>query len=95
MYWHAPMAKYLIKVPGESGTPDAYAYAGTHGWSLMTNPDDATVWECEIDAQAAIDRAPNRIKFTGVLARAAQALPSHQPYRPDHRGRDRRPDQRE
>jgi hypothetical protein len=67
MYWHAPMAKYLIKVPGESGTPDAYAYAGTHGWSLMTNPDDATIWECEIDAQAAIDRAPNRIKFTGVI----------------------------
>jgi len=57
----------MIMLPDKVGDIPSYAQSGSKGWSLWHDKKFATSWEHEHDAIEAQKRAPNKIKFEGVV----------------------------
>ena len=59
--------RYMIMLPDKVGDIPSYACCGSYGWSLWHDKKFATSWEYERDAVEVQKRAPNKIKYDGVV----------------------------
>ena len=59
--------RYMIMLPDKVGDIPSYACCGSYGWSLWHDKKFATSREHKHDAVEAQKRAPNKIKYDGVV----------------------------